>query len=420
MVKRKYFILLLALSVMLFCCGTVYAMTAVSVINPFETGIVDISLTEYEKKDTEETLYTDSKIILPGDIISKIPRIHNDGNDCYVRAKIIFRGTVDISVKDLFGMSDKWILSDDGYYYYTEILPHGKDVDIFEGLKIPEDFPQEAEGEVFYLDIDADAIQSQNFNPQFDRASPWGDVEILECEKEGQYDVSTFKPSDSKSFEIVYEFGTDKLVVNEDDFFANIPYLMPGDTYTDTVKIKNEDYHNIKLYFRSEQIDDSELLKKIGLKITAKLSGTDKETFVYEGNLKAEDLSEDVLLSVIGRHREAEFKFEINVPAELNNKYSIENSKVKWIFSADYIPIYYPDEEPEEENPEIPPEDEKPEKPEDPEDDKTSEETEKPTSVPKTGDAMNMTLWIFMMACSLILFIIAVLGLKLTKEERSE
>ena len=40
---------------------------------------------------------------MPGDDISKIPRITNDGNDCYVRAKLEFSGTdVDLE-KELYG-----------------------------------------------------------------------------------------------------------------------------------------------------------------------------------------------------------------------------------------------------------------------------------------------------------------------------
>ena len=135
MIKRKLLIILLCLSMLVCGSGFVYGMTTTSVINEFETGIVDIELDEYQKVGDVEEPWVDNPTILPGDVVSKIPRIDNPGNDCYVRVKITFWDTDQLDEDDLFGISDKWVKADDGYWYYTEILPHGKTVDIFEGIK---------------------------------------------------------------------------------------------------------------------------------------------------------------------------------------------------------------------------------------------------------------------------------------------
>lgn len=381
MIKGKHFIIMLGLSIILFCTGSVYAMTSVAVTNEFETGIVDIELTEYQKNGDKEELWVDKTHILPADKISKIPRIRNDGNDCYVRAKITFRGTDEINDGCLFGMSDKWTKADDGYYYYKEILRHGKDVDLFQGVNVPKEFSQEMEGKQFYIDIDVDAIQSKNFKPEFASAAPWGSVEILECEKEGQYDVSTFKKSDSKSFQIVYQGNSGKLIKNQEDFFDNFPYLMPGDVYKDTAKIVNDGNTTIKLYFRSEALDDSPLLDKIKLKITTNIDG--KEKTIYIGNLRAKSLSEDIVLGYIKKGEKADFHFEIEVPKELNNKYTILDSYVRWIFSTKPI------------------EDVKPEK-----------------DTVKTGDAANIGLYLSLFG--ICLGTVAVIGLKKVRKEEVE
>ena len=374
MIKRKLIVILLCLSMLVCGSGLIYGMATTSVINEFETGIVDIGLNEYQIVDGKEEDWSDGPLIMPGDTVSKIPRIDNDGNDCYVRVKITFRDTDVLNETDLFGIDSKWVKADDGYWYYTDILPHGETVDVFAGLFIPTDFPQDCSGDVFYIDIDADAIQSKNFEPDFESANPWGNIEILECEKEGQYDISTFKPSDDRAFEIVYLGDVDKLVKNEDDFFVNFPYLMPGDTYSDSVVLENDSDDDITMYFHTEAIDDSELLEKIQLKITTVIDG--KTVVVYEGPLQAEDLQSDIALGVIPAGDSGEFKFEINVPAELNNKYTIMSSEVKWVFYTE-LPDGTDPTEPDGTDPTDP------------------TEPDVPSHRPQTGNMDVMWMWIF-------------------------
>lgn len=304
------------------------------VVNNFTTGVVDIELEEYQVKDGKEVKWQDNPVVLPGTNVSKIPRIHNNGNDCYVRVKLNFRETQEKLEDYLYGIEDTWVKSADGYYYYKKILKTGEDLDIFKGLKIPDDFSQEEENSKFYLDIDVDAIQSKNFNQDLTSYSPWGNVEILDCHKEGQYDINTFKKADSKSFIIEYQGETvNKLVVNEDDFFLNLPVLMPGDNYEDSIDLVNKSNNDIDLYFKSEITDNSELLDKIYLSITVEFN-EDKRT-VYEGTLKAEKLKEYILLGTIPGNTKEKLYFKIIVPAELDNKFSIAESNVKWILATD-------------------------------------------------------------------------------------
>lgn len=333
MEKKKLFICLICLSALM--CGSgslMLAMPETSVTNNFTTGIVDIELDEYQMKDGKEGPYADAEDILPGQAISKIPRIHNAGNDCYVRAKLTLQGTEqDIGV---FGMGEDWEKAEDGYFYYREILKTGEDTDLFQGIRIPEDFSQEEEGGTFSLRIGVDAIQSQNFRPDFGSDSPWGDVEIQECEKEGQYDISTFKKADSQSLQVTYQGGADKLAADPDDFFADFPVLLPGDSYSDAAEIRNEGDSPIKLYFRSEA-EDGGLLDKIQLTITSRIGGDTR--MVYEGPIRADSLKASHLLGEIPAHGTGDFIFGISVPAELDNQYTVMEDKVKWVFSTEPI-----------------------------------------------------------------------------------
>lgn len=336
--RRRSAIGMLCLS-LIFCLsgGLVYAMPETSVDNHFETGIVDIELDEYQlDEEGKEEPYTDKQNILPGATISKIPRIHNEGNDCYVRAKVTFIDTTEVDESDLYGIGEDWVRGEDGYYYNKEILYTGHDTDLFQGVHIPEDMDQETtEGTMFQIRIDVDAIQSKNFTPDYEKESPWGDVEIIDCKKEGMYDVTTFKQGDNQGLSVEYQGDTNTLMSNPDDFFTNFPYLMPGDTYSDTAVFYNDSDRDIKLYFRNEVVDDSKILEKIELTIDSVVGDTSKQ--VYHGPLKAETITDNQLLGTLPSGQTGTFDFTIHVPAELNNDYSILSSYVRWIFSTEPI-----------------------------------------------------------------------------------
>lgn len=315
--------------------SSIYAFTEVSVVNNFSTGIVDIELDEYTIEDGKEKKWQNNiKDVLPGDDIYKIPRISNHGNDCYVRAYVHFVDTP-LDVTCLKGMSDNWILAEDGYFYYKEILETGKSVDLFQGIKIPVDLTESAAESLFTIKVDVDAIQSNNFDPDYDSSNPWGEVQILECEKEGMYDINTFKKPDNKKFSITYEGDSNKLIKNEDDFFMNFPVLLPGDTYTDTLLFTNDSNRKVNLYFRTASPEGTDLLNKVTLKITKQI-GDNKEV-IYDGDLRATKLYENMLLAVIDKGKSGSLTYEIHVPEELQNPYSIMEDYVMWVFATDPI-----------------------------------------------------------------------------------
>ena len=124
MLKRRNIIGILIFLIMpiFFCSMETYAKKYVDVKNHFETGIVDIGISEYQNINGIEEPWEDHQVVLPGDRISKIPRIKNYGTDCYVRVKITFRETKELTEDSLLGMNDQWMKADDGWYYYKEIL----------------------------------------------------------------------------------------------------------------------------------------------------------------------------------------------------------------------------------------------------------------------------------------------------------
>lgn len=321
---------------------SIYARSEATVENHFSTGIVDVSLEEYSvDEDGQEIPWRDIKNVLPGDCISKIPRIINQGNDCYVRAKIEFSPEA-LDMNDVYGMSDTWFMAKDGYYYFKDVLKTGEYTELFQGIRIPENFKQSFETETFQVNIFVEAIQSEHFTQDIDALMPWGSVEILQCEKNGNHSIALLKMAEATTFQLQYQGDAQQCVVNASDFFSNFPEMLPGDVYKDSAELVNQSSQRIHLYFRTSKVDTSnEILEKIQLKIT-KCIGEDTE-IVYEGALNAESLNQGICLCSLDAGMQGILNYELSVPETLDNAYSLMNEKVIWIFSTE--PIEEPIEE---------------------------------------------------------------------------
>lgn len=326
--RRKKCIGVLSCFIAAVCFGTlvVQAAAETSVTNQIETGVIDIELKEYQKDaDGDIQPYEDNPVVLPGTHVSKIPRITNEGYDCYVRAKLKFDiPYLDNSFKE-FGSG--WYLAEDGYYYCKHILKHGESTDIFQGIAIPEDFPQKLEDSVFHLDITTDAIQSKNFEPDWDSKNPWGMVEIQECKENGPYEINTLMQTDA--LQVIYEGNVKELFAYPDDFFVNFPTVMPGDTYEEVAQLKNHGNNSVKLYFEQRTNLESHILGHIKLNI-----------YLDDEQLFAGTMGEAIAkrqICELKPNEEKLLKFDITVPKELDNDYTLDKDEIKWIFSCDEL-----------------------------------------------------------------------------------
>lgn len=199
--KRKLGMAFLCLLLIATGCKFIYGRTSTEIVNHFKTGFVDIDLLEYQKDfDGNEVLWSNESLsyIMAGDVISRIPRVYVRGSECYVRARVALYSEEDKddflseSVK-IHGMEDTWIRAEDGYFYYKEPLSYGDKVDVFQAVSISEEFPKTMQGRSFSMEVDIDAIQSNNFIPNFSNENPWGNVEIIELQKKADNSVSYFR-----------------------------------------------------------------------------------------------------------------------------------------------------------------------------------------------------------------------------------
>lgn len=91
--------------------------------------------------------------------------ITNTGdNDCYVRVKVFSGSQFDL---EFSGVSGAWSQGDDGYWYYSDIVPAGGKTSVLDAkIIVPEDF--EDDFNVVVVQECTPVVFDQNGNPQAD------------------------------------------------------------------------------------------------------------------------------------------------------------------------------------------------------------------------------------------------------------
>lgn len=331
--RGKKWIAVGSLCMLLFSAQGTYAwyQSSVSVQNHIRTGDVNIGIQEYEEDAGREVLCsgTEGRIVLPSQRISKIPRITNYAEPCYVRVKVSGKS---MDEDDIFGMPEAWIAAG-GYYYWPEPLETGASVDVFRAVTIPSWWTENASGQTVGLTVTAEAVQSAHFTPDFQSEDPWGGQKIELCVHEQDGAVRQVEKV-YQSMSVVYEGAARNLVAVPEDFFSNLGTAMPGDTLGDSVSVRNTTETEAEFFFRTEvpaELTDEErdLMEQFSLEITQ------EGRLVYSGGLDGKELEGAwVSLGVYQPGEEGEIHFTLQLPSELKNVYAQRGTFVNWMFSV--------------------------------------------------------------------------------------
>lgn len=159
--------------------------------NVVTLGHVTGTLTETDEHLRDDnTTGKDYSNVKPGDVLDKDPTVNlkSDSEDAYVRVKIDYRGLTDEQAADIeaaLDIQDGWNKSDDGYYYYKNILSNKKNEKrsskVFTKVTIPTEWGNEMADKTFNIDAKAEFIQADNFTPVRDdngNITGWGNVNI--------------------------------------------------------------------------------------------------------------------------------------------------------------------------------------------------------------------------------------------------
>ena len=159
--------------------------------NVITIGHVTGTLTETDEHMRDDnTTGKDYTNVNPGDVLDKDPTVTLDkeSEDAYVRVRINYEGLTKeqaLAIENNLDISAGWTKSEDGYYYYNEILSNKTGAinssKVFSKVTIPTEWGNEIAGITFNINVKAEFIQSDNFTPVTDEAgniTGWGNVAI--------------------------------------------------------------------------------------------------------------------------------------------------------------------------------------------------------------------------------------------------
>lgn len=324
--RRKIFLLAALLSLLVSGMASAATSYETEVINNVGIGDISISLKEFElDEDGNEIPYENDKVVLPGQKVDKIVRITNEANTAWIRAKLEY--TSDDGIRGLSDQmvtldSDEWIKAGD-YFYYPVPVEKDSSIDFVKEVRIPTEWDESYADKSFSIIVTADAVQTDNFTPDFTSEDPWFGTVIETC----VHTVYSPVQAGKTAFSVAFEGGAEGLVRTGDDFFSNWGELMPGDTVSDTVQIKNSYSRPVTIYFWTETIADDMLLKALQLEIK------NGDNVIYSGTMDGA-ITDKVTLAYLKSGEETRLTYTLSVPAELNNQYALSSTKTKWIFSA--------------------------------------------------------------------------------------
>ncbi|MBR3836616.1 MAG: LPXTG cell wall anchor domain-containing protein [Clostridia bacterium] len=180
----------------------------------------------------------------------------------------------------------------------------------------------------------------------------------------------------------VFEPGSEHSLT---DLFPNFKGIMPGDTLTQKITVKNDADNKVKvkIYIRSlgAHEDSVEFLSQLGLKVSKSEENEMAYMFDAAANETAQ-LTDWVCLGTLYSGGEVNLDVTLNVPTSLDNEFQNKIGYLDWEFMIEEFPIEEGDPKP-----------------------------------PQTGDNSNMGLWFALMISSLAMLIVLLVWRKKDKED---
>lgn len=146
--------------------------------------------------------------------------------------------------------------------------------------------------------------------------------------------------------DFVFEYGSEHSAT---DLFSDFKSVMPGDSITQVVTVKNYASHKakVKIYMRSlgahEKSDD--FLSQLSLRVKRSEDNTMAYMFDAAANETA-DLTDWVLLGTLYSGGEVNLDVTLDVPTTITNKYADEIGFLDWQFKVEEFPIESSDPKP--------------------------------------------------------------------------
>ncbi len=154
---------------------------------------------------------------------------------------------------------------------------------------------------------------------------------------------------------VTFNPGTKKFVFapgskeSPTDLFESFKNVMPGDSLTEKIEIKNEESNNvkIKLYIKAldtskEEKSNEEFLSKLTLSVK---QDTNTELYKAPANEEAQ-LTDWVYLGTVFSGGKVTLNVTLDVPIELGNEFQDAAGYVDWSFKVEELPVESSDPKP--------------------------------------------------------------------------
>lgn len=156
---------------------------------------------------------------------------------------------------------------------------------------------------------------------------------------------------------VTYEGGAEKFVFLPDsDLFSSFKGVMPGDTVTEEIVVKNNlsGNYTVRIYLKAVPHDEKNPLQP---EVAASESIASMSDFLSQLSMTVKQgskvlfnaapselggLSDWVLLGNFAKGSKTTLTVELSVPIELGNEYADRVGEVDWVFMAEQIPNYDP------------------------------------------------------------------------------
>lgn len=181
----------------------------------------------------------------------------------------------------------------------------------------------------------------------------------------------------------VFEPGSDHSLT---DLFPNFKGVMPGDSLTQKITVKNDADNKVKvkIYMRSlgAHEESAEFLSQLGLKVAK--SKENKMAYMFDAAAdETAQLTDWVCLGTLYSGGEVNLDVTLTVPVELPNEFQNQIGYLDWEFMIEEFPVEEGDPKP-----------------------------------PQTGDNSNVGLWFALVISSLAMLIILMIWRKKDKENQ--
>lgn len=307
--------------------GTIYHT---EVINNVSIDDINIHLAQYEiDYDGQEIPLRYSRLVVPGAYASQIARVTNIARPAWIRIKPEFEwdeGLVGVGEELFIFANDNWKKCGD-YYYYLYPVATGETIEFIKEVYIPKEWGNETSNKHFGIFLRADAVQVENFTPDFNSDEPWFGTMIEICQHH-EYEIPTREQIGSYS--VVFRNGAEGLVRLGDDWFTGFERLMPGDVVNASAEIANNYVQPVDIWFWTENVvenvEDDELLNALRLTIQS------EDEIIFSGTLN--ELRKPIKLGTYNKGDRTALMWTLEVPPELTNRYAMTATKTKWIFEA--------------------------------------------------------------------------------------